>query len=246
MITQMNLVFHQFQADYLPALTELWNAAAGDCYGFHPLTADILRRHVLEFSAFSPEKLLVASSQGTIVGMVHYDVVNMVPYYPRAGVIAALLVRPDWRGRGCGQALLREALARLSAGGETLVDALGAWPYSSYYVGLIDGSERAGIDCADAAALRIFSKAGFLRGRRALHHVVVRQVDSPPGRVVKIPPGGAPARSGPRGHVEDVVPVVFLVFDLPLVKAPSAVHGKSLSMHLLRSSPLRFCMQAKI
>lgn len=167
----MSLVFHQFQDDSLPALAELWNASAARCHGFHPLSPEDFRRHYREFPNFSPGRLLLAyagGEGGDPVGMVHYDVVDMRPYYPRAGVVSAIMVRPGARGRGLGRALLNEALARLEKSGETLIDALGAWPYSSFYVGLIDGSERAGVDCADPVALGLFAKAGFRRGRESL------------------------------------------------------------------------------
>lgn len=193
----MSLVFQPFHDDCLPALTELWNAAAAGCHGFWPLTADVFRRHFQGFPNFAPGRLLLAYSGGELVGMAHGDVVDMRPYYPRAGVVSALLVRPDRQGRGFGQALLREALARLDGGGETLVDALGAWPYSSYYVGLIDGSERAGVDCANPAALRVFAKAGFRRGRESL---VMRAPLAPAAPGAETPPRFAGTRAACRSR----------------------------------------------
>ena len=186
----MSLVFHQFQDDSLPALTELWNASAANCHGFHPLAPEDFRRHFHEFPNFTPGRLLLAHAGGELVGMVHYDVVDMRPYYPRAGVVSAIMVRPGARGRGFGRALLNEALARLKKSGETLIDALGAWPYSSFYVGLIDGSERAGVDCADPVALGLFAKAGFRRGRESL---IMRAPMAPiPGAASMAGAGAAP------------------------------------------------------
>ena len=172
----MSLIFHLFQNNYLPALVELWNASARDCHGFFPLTEEIFRQHLFSRPSFSPEQLIVASYHGATVGMLHYDLIDVNPY-PYAGAIAALLVHPDYRDRGYAQAMLREALNRLRRHGVSCVDALGAWPYSSYYNGLIDGSERAGPDLRDSALLRIFEKAGFRRGRESL----IMRAPLPPG-----------------------------------------------------------------
>jgi len=163
----MSIIFHLFQNNYLADIVALWNAAAKDCYGFYPLTPEILRRHVLEYAEFSPERLIVASRGREPLGFLLYDVVDVCPY-PRAGVIAALAVHPDYWGQGIAQKLLQEALARLRRQRVQVIDALGAWPYSSYGVGLIDGSERAGPDLRNGAALWLFEKAGFKRERESL------------------------------------------------------------------------------
>lgn len=163
----MSLIFHLFQNNYLPETVALWNASAADCHGFYPLTEDIFRRHVLWSPGFSPERLIVAGYHGALVGLLHYDIVDVFPY-PRAGVISAVMVHPDYRQNGFAAAMLQEAVERLERQGVAMIDALGAWPYSSYYVGLIDGSERAGVDLRNSAAQWLFSRAGFRKRRPSL------------------------------------------------------------------------------
>ncbi len=54
------------------------------------------------------DSVLVAESDGTVVGFVSLD--------PKAGVIHNLFIDPGWHKRGIGSALLREALALLRGG----------------------------------------------------------------------------------------------------------------------------------
>lgn len=54
------------------------------------------------------DSVLVAESDGTVVGFVSLDA--------RAGVIHNLFIDPGWRKRGIGSALLREALGLLRGG----------------------------------------------------------------------------------------------------------------------------------
>lgn len=163
----MSIVFQILQSNHLPALVDLWNNAAKNNYGFFPLTKEKLSTHLATAPDFSPEKIIVANYSGTIVGMLHYDIVDVAPY-PRAGVICALIIHPDYRGRGFAQALLREAIERLTRQSVDFIDALGSWPYSSFYVGLIDGSERAGVDATNEVTLYLLEKFRFKRERESI------------------------------------------------------------------------------
>ncbi|GHS90876.1 hypothetical protein FACS1894139_05200 [Planctomycetales bacterium] len=165
----------------LSRVVALWNDAARECFGFFPLTEKIFHDHVLAAPFFQPPRLLLAWEKEALVGMIHFDVVEVAPY-PRAGVVAAIMTRSDRRRQGIGKTLLQTALAPMR-GEATYFAALGCWPYSSFYAGLIDGSERSGIDRRNAAAQNLFASAGFTRGRRSL---IMRGALSPPDDKVEI------------------------------------------------------------
>lgn len=162
----MGLVFRMYQDTFLDSLVGLWNDSAREWHGFFPLTPELMQRHIINSLRFRAENFLLAEYNGRHVGWVHFDVVDQPPY-EKAGVINALLVHPDYRCQGIGSKLMQEALFRLQRRGVNLYDALGAWPYSSFYAGLIDGSERAGVDERDRAMLWLMDKFEFIRQRQS-------------------------------------------------------------------------------
>jgi ribosomal protein S18 acetylase RimI-like enzyme len=150
----------------LGSLTQLWNVAATAAHGFFPLRAADLAEH-FTVSFFNPEQLLLGFYDQRLVAFLHYDLIRVAPY-PCAGTIAAVATHPDYRRRGLATTLLATAIAKLTHTPATFIDALGAWPYSSFYTGLIGGSERAGIAAADVATLGLFRKFSFVPGKRSL------------------------------------------------------------------------------
>lgn len=149
------------------ALTDLWNASACNAHGFYPLGRDIFIQRVLTAKRYDPERLLVAQADGRIVGIAHSDIVRE-PFYEPLASVEALLVHPDYRHRGIGTALLTASLESLRHSRVPGVDALGCWPYSSFYCTLIDGSERSGIFSDDTAMLKLFHRAGFSPHRESI------------------------------------------------------------------------------
>ena len=147
----MAITFHAYQDIFAPAIVEVWNDAMKEEYGFFPLTVDRLRRHYYSSKRFNAENLLIAKDGANTTGFIHYDLVD-VPGYDRAGVICALAVRHEFRHRGIGDKLLSKAIDHFHNLRVRFIDAAGAWPYSSFYATLIDGSERAGINNNNKAA----------------------------------------------------------------------------------------------
>jgi len=145
----------------------LWNQAFAGHHGFFPISADLLWRRVIALARFKPERFLVATIAGEIVGFLHHDEVREASYTP-AAVIEAFGVAPPYRRRGIGSALLAAALADIKEGDLAFIDGGGAWPYSPFYATLIDGSERSGLFQNNTAALRLLARQGFAPDRESI------------------------------------------------------------------------------
>lgn len=170
-------------------LVAFWNRSASDLHGFFPLDRSAFAERIVRSPRFRPERLLLARNGGEIAGLVHFDTVRETPY-PHAGVVAMLLVAPEYRNRGLGGALLGAALDALNGEGVPMIDGFGSWPYSPFYATLIDGSERSGVSLGCAGLLRVFEKAGFERARESLVMRCDLTAPSPP------PPDSLRGRDG--------------------------------------------------
>lgn len=153
--------------DDTPAVVALWNRAAAGAYGFFPLDERLFRRRIVQAARFDPARLLLAWEGTRLRGFLHCDVVRE-PYYEPAGVIEAVGVDPEMRGRGIGGALLDRALETLAATRPAVVDGGGAFPYCPFYATLVDGSERSGPRRDDEAFCRLFRSRGFVDHRESV------------------------------------------------------------------------------
>lgn len=163
----MGMVFRIYQDGFAEQIIEIWNQSATGWHGFYPITPEIFKAHILQSGRFHPENFLLLENNGRLIGWIHYDNVIQPPY-PRSGVVCAMAVLPEHRCQGYGGKLLQEALFRMQRSGIRSISGLGAWPYSPFYAGLIDGSERAGVPEDQSAMLWLLDKFNFVRSRRSL------------------------------------------------------------------------------
>ncbi len=162
----MSITFKAYNDSLIPAITDIWNKSMTEEYGFFPITPEQLKNHYNSSQRFAPERVLLAMYGDTPQGFIHYDLVNE-PGYDRAGVICALCVLPEYRLQGVGDKLLSRAIQNLELQNIKFIDAAGAWPYSSFYATIIDGSERAGINENNHGAKWLLSNYYFYPGRRS-------------------------------------------------------------------------------
>ncbi len=148
-------------------LSELWNVALRDAYGFFPLTPTRLATRIFEEPRFRAERLLFAFLDGRPAGFLHWDLVAE-PYYAQAAAVEVVGVTPELRGKGIGAALLGRALEGIARTNACFVDAWGTFPYTPFYSTLIDGSERSGPFLTDSELLAFFERHGFRRDRESL------------------------------------------------------------------------------
>lgn len=186
----MSVTLRRFRNGDPPALARLWNAAGLGRGAVAGLTVDVLDHLVLAQQHFGPDAVTLAVEEdgligradaprtgggGTAVGFVLHGLAPPVPApgLPgepgRVGVIDAVVVHPDARGRGIGRRLVDAAVASLRDRGAGRV-ALGGGPAESpFLVGLYGGCGPAGLLESDPAAAPFAAACGFApAGRTAV------------------------------------------------------------------------------
>lgn len=162
----MSLIFKMYQDSFLPEIVRLWNESANEWPGFYPQTTETFSHLIVNNRRFRPEFFLVAELYGKPIGFIHFDIVDVQPY-PLSGVINALMIHPEYRYHGYGTKMLKEVIFLLERKGVMAIDAMGAWPYSSFYATMIDGSERAGVPNDQRAMIWLLDKMGFISQRKS-------------------------------------------------------------------------------
>ncbi len=118
---------------------------------------------------FDPAGLVVALDAGRIVGLVHSGfaaTTDRTQLDRTTGVICAVLVHPEYRRRGIGTELIRQAEAYL---GEQSVTKLLAGPargLDPFYYGLYGGCRPSGFLLSDPTSHLFFEKLGYVEAER--------------------------------------------------------------------------------
>ncbi len=179
----MPLTLRSFRNGDPPALVRLWNAAGLGRGAVHGLTTDVFDHLVLAQQHFDRRGLTVAveadsprgnsprgndprgdgpQRSGRVIG---FSLAGLAPDEPgateRTGVVDAVLVHPDVRGRGTGRALLEAAITSLRERGAGRIVAGGNGAESPFLVGLYGGSGPAGLLDSDPAARPFAEACGF-------------------------------------------------------------------------------------
>jgi ribosomal protein S18 acetylase RimI-like enzyme len=135
-----------------PALVQLWNKAVPAGAGVRPLRVHELDDHAFGSAYFDRRGLIVAESDGRIVGFVHAGFGPDLPVESTSpfvldrslGTIAMLAVEPG-ADPDVPRGLILEAERYLRACGASVLYAGGQFPLNPFYWGLYSGSEGAGI-----------------------------------------------------------------------------------------------------
>jgi ribosomal protein S18 acetylase RimI-like enzyme len=165
-----------------PALVRIWNEAfAGRGAAFLQGTTP-LEHYVLAKPYFDPGGLIVAESDGIVVGFVHAGfgadaAVHRLVH--ETGVISTLAVEPGYRGRGIGKSLLRLAETYLRLKGASAIYFGGVRPHCPFYWGMYGGSEPSGVLTSDPSAEPFLRKCGYVPIEARL--ILQRQLDQPLG-----------------------------------------------------------------
>jgi ribosomal protein S18 acetylase RimI-like enzyme len=126
MIRPPEITLRLLAAGELDAWLALLNAASHDCPGFEPqVRLDYTRRQVR--GDVDPASPLVALHGSELIGGVSFAAGRQ----SKRGRLSDLVVSPDCRRRGIGQALVAAALAELRARGVTIVQAQD-WSTTAY------------------------------------------------------------------------------------------------------------------
>lgn len=113
---------------------------------------------------FDRRGLIVATFQNEPIGFIHAGfgpTEDESGLSPQFGVIAMLMVHPDFQSRGVGLELLKRAEAYLQASGSEVIYAGSIRPMNPFYLGLYGGSELPGLLESSDSAARFFAGHGY-------------------------------------------------------------------------------------
>lgn len=167
-----------------PQLVEVWNACFTRRGAVHLQSPLYLEYFQFSKMYFDPEGLIVALSDGVIVGFVQTgfganageDNVD-----PARGVICTLGVMPDFRRQGIGTELLRRAEAYLTQKGSKEINAGPVPGLNPFTFCLYGGSDSPGFLDTDELARPFFEKHGYTEWTSRV--VYQRSLDQPPAVV---------------------------------------------------------------
>ncbi len=147
-----------------PHLAEIWTKCAAVRPHFQRVTPELLDDLVFSKQYFDRDGLIVAVEDGAFAGFVHAAFgpsEDRSTISPDVGVICALLVSDNFRGRGVGRKLLELGEHYLTGRGAKKIYGGGARPFNPFYWGLYGGAELPGVLASEPAAQQLFSAAGF-------------------------------------------------------------------------------------
>ena len=167
-------LYRPFRNGDPPQLARLWNAAGLGRGAVAGVTVELLDHLLFSQQHFRRESVVVAEAGGEVVGaaLLGFGPGDGGEHCDRTrGVVSAVLVHPDHRGRGIGRECVRRAVERLRTDGAVTVTAGPAPPADPFLVGLYGGSEPAGFLESDPAAAGLMAACGFspVRRRVVLH-----------------------------------------------------------------------------
>ena len=146
-----------YRCDDEPDLLATWNAALP----YDPIDRATLQRKVLLDPNFDPDWLLIAEAEEKTIGfclcLIRRVPMDDLDMQPRRGWITAMGVRPGWRRRGAGSALLERAMQLFQEAGRSEVLIA---PYTpNYFVPGVDEERYAdGLEFLQARGFEVVSR----------------------------------------------------------------------------------------
>lgn len=153
--------YRTFRNTDTPRLVAVWNESFTNRGAPHLANNTMLERYVLAKPIFDPRGLIIAESNGAVVGFAHAGMSRNPFNTQSVGVICVLGVRPAFRRQGIGTALLRHAEQYLREHGAETFQAGGHWPNNPFYMGLYGGCESPGFLKSDPLAEPFFLKHDY-------------------------------------------------------------------------------------
>lgn len=156
--------FRPFRNPDPPKIAAIWNECFTGRGAFYVHTVAFLERSIFSKPYFDRNGLILATENGAPIGFVHAGFGPNAAFSgmdSRKGVICALAVRPAWRTRGIGTALLNQAEQFLRHRGATHLSAGPSSPDMPFYFALYGGSDLPGFLASDVLAAPFFIKRGY-------------------------------------------------------------------------------------
>jgi ribosomal protein S18 acetylase RimI-like enzyme len=156
------ICFRSFRNSDPPGIADVWRRQPPQRGLVQPMLPTLFERHVLSKLYFDREGLIVAESEGRIVGFAHAGfgpTDDFSDISTELGTTAMLMtVASD---DGLADELLARSEERLRSRGAKVLYAGGIWPLNPFYLGLYGGSEAPGILTSSRSLVEIFTRAGY-------------------------------------------------------------------------------------
>jgi ribosomal protein S18 acetylase RimI-like enzyme len=155
------LDYRTFRNTDTPRLVSVWNESFTNRGAPRLVNNTMLERYVLAKPIFNPKGVIVAESNGVVVGFAH-AAMSLNPFNTqKVGVVCLVGVRPAFRRKGVGTELLKRAEQYLREQGAENLQAGGHWPNNPFYMGIYGGCESPGFLRSDTAAEPFLLKHGY-------------------------------------------------------------------------------------
>jgi ribosomal protein S18 acetylase RimI-like enzyme len=161
--------FRSFRNSDPPFLAELWNQAVPSSGCVRPVRVHELDSHALGTVLFDADGLIVAETDGRIVGFVHAGFGPELPVEStqpfdvchEIGTISMLCVEARLDDPGLLAGLIDAAERYLRSRGAKVLYAGGLFPLNPFYWGIYGGSEGAGVLAGHDAFHRVLRASGY-------------------------------------------------------------------------------------
>lgn len=167
--------YRTFRNDDPPKILRLWQTCELGRGAAVDFNCDALDYVVFSQVYFDRQGLIIAEQDGNVVGYAHAGFgtnESETAIVHDKGVVAAVMVRPDFRRQGIGTQLVRKAEEYLLKRGVREVYAGEFGRLSPFYLGLYGASESVGFLESDAAVHPFLKEIGYAPSAR---HLVFRR-----------------------------------------------------------------------
>ena len=158
--------YRTFRNSDTPRLVAVWNEAFKHRGSPQLANNTLIERYVFAKSIFDPKGLIVAESNGAVVGWAHAAMSGNPFNAQPVGVVCLIGVVPKHQRQGIGSELLKRSEQYLRDQGAEVLTAGGHWPNNPFYMGLYGGCESPGFLVSDPLAEPFFTQARLSRSSR--------------------------------------------------------------------------------
>lgn len=169
--------YRTFRNTDTPRLVAVWNETFKERGAARLANNTLLERYTLSKPIFDPHGLIVAESNGVVVGWAHAGMSQNPFSTHKIGVTCLIGVLPAHRRRGIGTDLLHRCEQYLRAQGADLLLAGGHWPNNPFYMGIYGGCDSPGFLKSDVLAEPFFLKHSYHIDQKI--HVLQKKLDQP-------------------------------------------------------------------
>lgn len=171
------LLYRTFRNSDTPRIVSVWNDSFTQRGAPRLSSNTLFERYILAKPIFDSKGLIIAESNGAVVGWAH-AAMSLNPFNTqKVGVTMLLGVRQAHRKQGIGTELLKRSEQYLRDKGADVLQVGGLWPNNPFYMGLYGGCDSPGILQSDALAEPFLVKHGYRVSQKIL--VLQKKLDVP-------------------------------------------------------------------